>query len=108
MERSQDPASWCHYCGGPGETWDHIYPRSKGGIGEWWNLVPCCTPCNQRKANRLPTCTCDKCQDALHFYIGPKKPKKTRADWLAEQETTIEDRLDPDAITELWLLTYNT
>jgi hypothetical protein len=31
------------------DTWDHIVPRSLGGIGEVENLVPCCKPCNSRK-----------------------------------------------------------
>lgn len=35
-------------------TLDHILPRSRGGQSFPSNLVTCCVPCNQRKANRTP------------------------------------------------------
>ena len=35
-------------------TLDHITPKSKGGTGHPSNLVTCCKPCNQRKADRTP------------------------------------------------------
>lgn len=35
-------------------TYDHIVPRSRGGGTRWENIVVCCLPCNQRKANRTP------------------------------------------------------
>lgn len=36
-------------------TKDHILPRSKGGRDIQANYVPMCRPCNETKANRLPT-----------------------------------------------------
>lgn len=46
----------CQYCGkAPVKlTLDHIFPESRGGQGTWENLVACCFPCNNRKANRTP------------------------------------------------------
>ena len=44
----------CSYCGGRGETIDHIVPRSRGGKTEWDNVVLACKACNGRKADRLP------------------------------------------------------
>lgn len=44
----------CGYCGGPGETMDHILPKSRGGRAEWLNAIVACTACNQRKADRTP------------------------------------------------------
>ena len=42
----------CLYCGAPGpSTIDHFIPRALGGSNELENLVPACTPCNQRKAD---------------------------------------------------------
>lgn len=35
-------------------TLDHIMPQSRGGQTRPDNLVTCCKPCNQRKANRTP------------------------------------------------------
>ena len=45
----------CQYCGAKGDlTFDHVLPRSRGGITSWENVVAACSPCNLRKANRLP------------------------------------------------------
>lgn len=48
----------CQYCNEtPGSnklTFDHVLPRSRGGITEWNNIVACCYPCNFRKADRTP------------------------------------------------------
>lgn len=43
----------CQYCGSRGElTFDHVVPRSKGGITSWENVVAACAPCNLKKANK--------------------------------------------------------
>jgi 5-methylcytosine-specific restriction endonuclease McrA len=48
----------CQYCGVRqtlGElTYDHVMPRSRGGLTEWANIVTACQACNRRKANRTP------------------------------------------------------
>jgi 5-methylcytosine-specific restriction endonuclease McrA len=48
----------CAYCGkvkgGFELTLDHIIPRSRSGPSTWENLVACCQPCNNRKADRTP------------------------------------------------------
>ena len=35
-------------------TRDHILPLSRGGGNSWENVVASCSPCNNRKGNRLP------------------------------------------------------
>ncbi len=49
----------CQYCARtlPGKdlTMDHVIPRSRGGASTWENLVACCFPCNNRKADRTPS-----------------------------------------------------
>ncbi|MCU9848651.1 HNH endonuclease [Defluviimonas sp. WL0024] len=43
----------CQYCGSKGDlTFDHVLPRSRGGITSWENVVAACAPCNLRKANK--------------------------------------------------------
>ena len=43
----------CQYCGSPEDlTFDHLVPRSKGGLTTWENVVTACSPCNLRKANK--------------------------------------------------------
>ena len=45
----------CQYCGARDDlTFDHVIPRSKGGMTTWTNVVAACSPCNVRKADRLP------------------------------------------------------
>jgi 5-methylcytosine-specific restriction endonuclease McrA len=45
----------CQYCGAHQElTFDHLIPRSKGGITSWENVVSACSPCNLRKGSLLP------------------------------------------------------
>ena len=43
----------CQYCGAKGDlTFDHVVPRSRGGVTSWDTVVAACSPCNLRKANR--------------------------------------------------------
>lgn len=48
----------CQYCGkrfsSHDLTFDHVVPRSRGGLTNWTNVVAACAPCNMRKANRTP------------------------------------------------------
>lgn len=45
----------CQYCGAHDElTFDHVIPRSRGGQTTWENVVAACSPCNLRKADRMP------------------------------------------------------
>jgi 5-methylcytosine-specific restriction endonuclease McrA len=47
----------CQYCGGhfsaDALTFDHVKPRSLGGVTEWRNVVSACDACNLKKADRL-------------------------------------------------------
>ncbi|MCO4825716.1 HNH endonuclease [Amylibacter sp.] len=43
----------CQYCGSHGDmTFDHVVPRSRGGLTTWQNVVASCGPCNLRKGAR--------------------------------------------------------
>ncbi|MDJ0613874.1 MAG: HNH endonuclease [Rhizobiaceae bacterium] len=46
----------CQYCGSSENdlTFDHVIPRSKGGITSWQNVCAACSPCNVRKGNKMP------------------------------------------------------
>jgi hypothetical protein len=48
----------CQYCGErftrKALTFDHLIPKSEGGKTEWTNIVMACSPCNTRKANKMP------------------------------------------------------
>ncbi len=48
----------CLYCGdrfvANDLTFEHVFPRSRGGRTNWLNVVTACGSCNLRKANRTP------------------------------------------------------
>ncbi|PLT47310.1 HNH endonuclease [Paenibacillus sp. FSL W8-1187] len=44
----------CHYCGRFGDTIDHVFPKSKGGLSTPDNCVCACSACNLKKADTLP------------------------------------------------------
>lgn len=41
----------CSYCGGFGNTVDHIKPRARGGLSTWGNLTTACKECNGKKGD---------------------------------------------------------
>lgn len=44
----------CCFCGGFGNTVDHLLPAPRGGGWTWGNLVAACSSCNGTKADRTP------------------------------------------------------
>ncbi|MEM9220817.1 MAG: HNH endonuclease [Pseudomonadota bacterium] len=43
----------CQYCGASDDlTFDHLVPRSRGGMTTWDNVITACSPCNLRKGNK--------------------------------------------------------
>ncbi len=59
----------CQYCGAPGElTFDHVIPRSKGGMTRWDNVVTACAPCNLKKGGHMPR------EARMHPYHEPYRP----------------------------------
>ena len=62
----------CQYCGKSRTplTIDHIFPKGKGGLDTWENLVVACKPCNQRKGDRTP----DEANMTLNRI--PKRPNR--------------------------------
>ncbi|MEM7301779.1 MAG: HNH endonuclease [Pseudomonadota bacterium] len=45
----------CQYCGSLEDlTFDHLIPRSLGGLTTWDNIVTACSPCNLKKGGKLP------------------------------------------------------
>lgn len=45
----------CQYCGAREDlTFDHVIPRSRGGLTTWENVITACSPCNLRKGGEMP------------------------------------------------------
>jgi len=81
----------CQYCGRrfPRSelNLDHVYPRSRGGVSAWENVVCSCVGCNRTKANRTPG------EAGMRLVRSPYRPQWTpfvvetyrqrrHADWL--------------------------
>ncbi len=59
----------CQYCGAKDElTFDHVLPRSRGGLTRWDNVITACSPCNLTKGGKMP----DKC--GMHPMQPPYRP----------------------------------
>ena len=44
----------CQYCGDKKDlTFDHLLPKSRGGLTDWNNVVTACSKCNVRKGGKL-------------------------------------------------------
>ena len=44
----------CQYCGDKKDlTFDHLLPKSKGGVTNWENVVTACSTCNVKKGGKL-------------------------------------------------------
>ena len=44
----------CQYCGVRKDlTFDHLLPKSKGGLTDWENVVTACSTCNVQKGGKL-------------------------------------------------------
>ena len=59
----------CQYCGAREDlTFDHVIPRSRGGMTRWDNVVTACAPCNLRKGNAMPS------DAGMHPTLPPTRP----------------------------------
>ena len=59
----------CQYCGCKHElTFDHLVPRSKGGMTKWENVITACSPCNLAKGSKSVQ------QAGLHLRQHPYRP----------------------------------
>ena len=44
----------CQHCGDKSDlTFDHLLPKSKGGLTDWENVVTACSTCNVKKGGKL-------------------------------------------------------
>lgn len=63
----------CQYCGEQhlhDLTYDHVVPRSLGGVTSWENVTAACSPCNLRKGNMTMA------QARMHPKRMPFEPDK--------------------------------
>jgi 5-methylcytosine-specific restriction endonuclease McrA len=81
----------CQYCGSRGDlTFDHVLPRSRGGVTSWENVVAACSPCNLKKANKSLR------QAGMTLRHAPRRPD-------AGHMNTMGRRFPPGHLHESWL-----
>ena len=84
----------CQYCGRHRSelrgrqflTRDHILPISRGGTNAWQNVVTSCSPCNNRKGNRVPE------EAGMHLRTDPSEPNYVHLVWAVRRLTPIQAR----------------
>ncbi len=80
----------CQYCGDKCKTdeltYDHVIPRSKGGLTTWENIVSACYICNRDKANRTPS------EARMKLLSTPVRPS-----WMPAVQIRVSASSMPDA-----------
>ncbi len=84
----------CQYCGRRQSelktreslTRDHLIPMSRGGTNEWSNVVTACSPCNTKKANRMPN------EIGMHPLHVPIEPHFVHLSWAVRRLTPIQSQ----------------
>jgi 5-methylcytosine-specific restriction endonuclease McrA len=82
----------CQYCGRHRSelrgrefmTRDHVVPVSRGGANDWGNVVTACSPCNNRKGNRLPS------ETGLKLQSVPGEPNHVELVWAVRSITPVQ------------------
>jgi 5-methylcytosine-specific restriction endonuclease McrA len=82
----------CQYCGRHREelkgrqflTRDHVVPLSRGGGNSWDNVVTACSPCNNRKGNRLPA------EAGMRMLSAPGEPNHVHLVWAVRRVTPVQ------------------
>lgn len=81
----------CQYCGQRHDakdlTFDHVIPRSKGGLTEWSNIVASCSADNLRKGSRTPV------QAGMRLLRQPVEPSPMQLDAAARRMPWAKDEL---------------
>ena len=81
----------CQYCGSKGDlTFDHVLPRSRGGVTSWDNVVAACSPCNLRKGNKSLK------HSGLHLRRSPHQP-------TSEEMQNVGRRFPPNYLHDSWM-----
>ncbi len=79
----------CQYCGRrkpmPELTYDHVIPRTQGGLTVWSNIVTACEDCNTRKGGRTPE------QARMKLRKMPVQPQDVPAMVIAVSRESVPD-----------------
>lgn len=81
----------CQYCGQRKDlTFDHVVPRSRGGVTSWENVVAACSRCNLAKGARSLR------QAGMHLRATPRRPG-------SEELRNLGRKFPPNHLHETWV-----
>jgi len=81
----------CQYCGNKGDlTFDHVVPRSRGGVTSWENVVAACSRCNLKKGSR----------SLRRAGLSLRKPPRQPA---AEELRNMGRKFPPGHLHDTWI-----
>ena len=81
----------CQYCGARSDlTFDHVVPRSRGGVTSWENVVAACGRCNLKKGSRSLR------QVGFTLRRAPRRPE-------AGQLMNLGRKFPPNHLHESWM-----
>ena len=81
----------CQYCGAKGDlTFDHVVPRSRGGITSWENVVAACGRCNLHKGSKTLK------QAGVSLRKPPRQPG-------AEELRNMGRKFPPNYLHDSWI-----
>ncbi|MEM9968584.1 MAG: HNH endonuclease [Pseudomonadota bacterium] len=81
----------CQYCGSKEDlTFDHLVPRSSGGVTSWENVVAACSSCNLKKGSKPLHRT------GLSLRKPPRRPG-------AEELRNMGRKFPPNYMHESWM-----
>ncbi len=81
----------CQYCGAQSDlTFDHVVPRSRGGVTSWENVVAACGRCNLKKGSRSLR------QVGFTLRRAPRRPE-------AGQLMNLGRKFPPNHLHESWM-----
>lgn len=81
----------CQYCGSRNDlTFDHVVPRSKGGVTSWENVVAACARCNLKKGSRSLR------DSGMALMRAPRAP-------ASEELRNLGRKFPPNHLHESWI-----
>ncbi len=67
-------------------TYDHVFPRSRGGETTWENVVCACKKCNSKKADKTPE------EAGMQLHTVPRQPHSLPVEPLRIREQNVPEQ----------------
>lgn len=65
-------------------TWEHLWPKSRGGSNGYGNLLPACAPCNHRRGVQWPASPL-----AHPRWVGVVRAREAAQGWMHQDDPLV-------------------